>query len=783
MNKRIRIIAVFTSILLSGSFYTVSRAQGSMQMFKLNQVQLLKSPFLSAEQTDLKYMLKLAPDRLLAPFLREAGLTPKAKSYGNWENSGLDGHTAGHYLTALAQMYAANGSVECKKRLDYMVSELARCQEHNKNGYVGGVPGGNQLWAQVKTGDFSEFNKKWVPWYNLHKLFAGLRDCYLLAGNDEAKTVFLKLTDWANDEIAGLTDEQVQRMLDMEHGGMNEVFADACALTGDHKYLTLAEKFCHRQILDPLEQHQDKLTGLHANTQIPKVIGFERIAELGKDTAYSSAARFFWQTVVHNRSISIGGNSVREHFNPSDNFDSMLESEQGPETCNSNNMLKLSKMLFIDEGKPKYIDFYERLLYNHILSSQHPDTGGFVYFTPIHPQHYRVYSTAGESFWCCVGTGMENHGKYGELIYTHDSNNVYVNLFIPSVLNWKASGIKLIQQNNFPDQEGTSLTVETNAPKRFTLYIRKPYWVKANGFVIQVNGRAATGLVDSGQYAGINKVWKKGDKITVALPMKTYQEHLPGQSAWISFIHGPIVLAAPTDTANMPGLFAGDSRWGHIAGGPLYPLTQSPLLIETNADPASQLEKASSKDMEFTMGSLIEQPEFKNLKLIPFYRVQDTRYMLYWPVTSKDSVSQKEKELAALDENYLKLAPRTVDRIALGEQQSENDHKLQTDNSQTGLTHNTHWRSAAGYINFQMRFSPAAKFLRISYYAQDKNRSFDVLVNKIKIAHIVLDGTGIADFVSAEYPLPAAISGSLQVSLVATDGRQTAAIADVRVMR
>src|SRR5476651_2393126 len=450
------LVKIFLTTTAIGSFTAALGQQSKMQPFKLNQVQLLQSPFLSAEQTDLTYMLKLEPDRLLAPFLREAGLKPKAQSYGNWESTGLDGHTAGHYLTALAQMYAAEGSAECKKRLDYMVSELGRCQDNNKNGYVGGVPGGMHMWALVKTGDFSEFNRKWVPWYNLHKLFAGLRDCYLLAGSEQAKNEFLRLADWTNDETSGLSDKQMQSMLNMEHGGMDEVLADAYALTGDKKYLALAERFCHKQILDPLEHHIDNLTGLHANTQIPKVIGFERIAELSNDNKNASAASFFWQTVVNNRTISIGGNSVKEHFNPAGNFESMVESEQGPETCNSNNMLKLSKMLFLDEGKPEYIDFYERLLYNHILSSQHPVTGGFVYFTPIHPQHYRVYSTADESFWCCVGTGLENHGKYGELIYSRKNNNIYVNLFIPSVLQWKQNGIKLTQQNKFPEEAQTN---------------------------------------------------------------------------------------------------------------------------------------------------------------------------------------------------------------------------------------------------------------------------------------------------------------------------------------
>jgi len=781
---------IFLKVLITAaamsSFIAALGQQSKMQPFKLNQVRLLQSPFLSAEQTDLDYMMKLVPDRLLAPFLREAGLKPRAQSYGNWESMGLDGHTAGHYLTALAQMYAATGSAECKKRLDYMVNELGRCQENNKNGYVGGVPGGMHMWAQVKVGDFSEFNKKWVPWYNLHKLFAGLRDCFLLAGNEQAKQEFLKLADWTSDETSGLSDKQMQSMLNVEHGGMDEVLADAFALTGDHKYLALAERFCHRQILDPLEHHVDKLTGLHANTQIPKVVGFERIAELSNDSSYSSAARFFWQTVVSNRSISIGGNSVREHFNPTDNYASMIESEQGPETCNSNNMLKLSKMLFLDEGKPEYIDFYERLLYNHILSSQHPITGGFVYFTPIHPQHYRVYSTADESFWCCVGTGMENHGKYGELIYTQKSNNIYVNLFIPSVLNWKKNGIKLTQQNKFPDEEQTALTVNVSAPKHFTMFVRKPYWVKEGGFVIKVNGKNAPKIIYSGEYAGIDRVWHKGDKVTVMLPMKNYAEYLPDHSAWVSFLHGPIVLAAPTDTANMTGLFANDSRWGQIAGGPLYALTKSPLLVNTAGDPAAALKRDASGDLTFEISDMIAQPQFKNLKLIPFYRVHDTRYMLYWPITTKDSVSQKEAELAALDETYLKLAPRTIDEVPPGEQQPEADHAMAAEKSETGVFRNRHWRSAKGYFSYRMRLMPAVKTLGITYYGKETAREFDIYVNDTKLAHVLLDGSGTDTFVTKEYALPDAVKANargLTVKFVATDGNSTASIYDVRLLR
>jgi len=764
-----------------------SEAQNpKMEMFALNQVRLLKSPFLAAQKTDLEYMLKLEPDRLLAPFLREAGLQPKAKSYGNWENSGLDGHTAGHYLTALAQMYATSGNQECQSRLNYMINELARCQDKNGNGYVGGVPDGNRMWAFFKEGDFAEFNKKWVPWYNMHKLLAGLRDSYLLAGNIRAKDMFVKLIDWVADEVSGLSDQQMEQMLGTEHGGMNEVCADAAAITGDKKYLLLAKKFSHKRLLIPMEKHQDNLTGLHANTQIPKVIGFERIAELSGDTAYASAAKYFWQNVVNKRTISIGGNSVREHFNPADDFTSMIETEQGPETCNSNNMLKLSKMLFLDEHQARYINFYERLLYNHILSSQRPGTGGFVYFTPIHPQHYRVYSTADQSFWCCVGTGMENHGKYAELIYTHSAKNLYVNLFIPSTLSWKEKGIWLEQHTTFPESEHTELVFKLNKPSRFTLWLRKPDWIKNNGFIIRINHQVTRTVTSKDGYIGIERTWNTGDNIIVELPMKNYVEYLPDNSAWVSFLHGPVVLAAATDSTNLNGLNADDSRWGHIAGGPLYALAKSPLLIGDRASLITAMHSVNKAGTEFELSKAIWQNQFKNLKLKPFYEIHDTRYMLYWPVSARDSVSQKESELQMLDNTYIKLAAKTVDWVAPGEQQPENDHGLKTEQSETGLFRNLHWRSAAGYFSYNMRTSAAAKKLSLTYYGREKNREFDIYLDDKKITHVVLDGSGPDAFFSAEYPLPQEINTNgkrVTLKFVATAGHQTASIYDVRILR
>jgi DUF1680 family protein len=539
--KQLILIALLFPLLLT------AKETKRLEAFHLSDVRLLDGPFKHAEQMDIKYILEMDVDRLLAPYLREAGLTPKAESYGNWENTGLDGHIGGHYLSALAMMYASTGDQRMKERMEYMVAELKRWQDQYSDGYIGGVPGGRAIWKEIASGkiDAGSFslNRKWVPLYNIHKIFAGLRDAYLFGESALAKEMLIKLTDWAIELVSGLSDAQIQDMLRSEHGGLNEVFADVAAITGNAKYMKLARQFSHMTVLNPLLKGEDKLTGMHANTQIPKVIGYKRIADLEDDKAWDDASRFFWETVVSNRSVSIGGNSVREHFHPTDDFSSMIESEEGPETCNTYNMLRLTKMLFETDPQARYTDYYERALYNHILSTQNPETGGFVYFTPMRPGHYRVYSQPHTSFWCCVGSGLENHAKYGELIYSHAPGNLYVNLFIPSKLNWKAQGVELIQNTDFPDDIKTELTIHSKKKSKFTLNVRCPGWITSGSLIVHINGKKQTLKPAGNGYVAISRTWKNGDRITVELPMETRIEQLPDKSPYYSFLHGPIVLA------------------------------------------------------------------------------------------------------------------------------------------------------------------------------------------------------------------------------------------------
>ncbi|RZL39699.1 MAG: glycosyl hydrolase [Rubrivivax sp.] len=610
-------------------------AGAATQAFPLSSVRLLDGPFLEAQTTDLHYLMTLDPERLLAPFRREAGLPVPVPSYGNWESSGLDGHMGGHYVSALALMWASTGDAEVKQRLDYVIAELKRCQDALGNGYIGGVPDGPKAWAEVAAGDLKvdsfSVNGRWVPWYNIHKMFAGLRDAWVHAGNADAKAMLVRMSDWALRLTTPLTDAQMQNMLRAEHGGMNEVFADVAQMTGDLRYLALARRFSHQAILQPLAAGQDKLTGLHANTQIPKVIGFARIAQIGGEDEGRRAAEFFWRTVTDKRTVAIGGNSVKEHFHPAEDFRPMLNEVEGPETCNSYNMLKLTALL--SQASPDvgaYTDFYERTLYNHILASQHPGEGGFVYFTPMRPQHYRVYSKVDEGMWCCVGSGIESHARHGEFIYAHDADSIYVNLFIASTLDWRERGIKLTQSTRFPDESRTRLTVETAG--EFALKVRYPGWVAPGALKVKLNGKPVKVTAKPGGHVELRRAWKAGDQVDIELPMRTTLEPMPGLKNYVAVLHGPIVLAAKTPQPGEKLSFTADgSRMGHVAQGAVCPQDAAPVFVSDQADFIRRFRPVPGQPLTFTAPGLIQGgPGADKLQLIPFFRLHDSRYMVYW---------------------------------------------------------------------------------------------------------------------------------------------------------
>ena len=520
----------------------------AVEYFHLSQVRLLESDFSRAQSRNIEYLLALDTDRLLAPYYKAAGLEPKAENYGSWESSGLDGHMAGHYVSALSMAWAATANVEVKRRLDDILLQLSEIQKANKNGYLGAVPNGKLLWQQVSNAeieaDLFTLNKAWVPWYNIHKMLAGLRDAWWYASDNTAKRMLIDFALWIEAVTANLSDGDMQAMLITEYGGMNELLADVADIAGDQRFIQLAKRFNQQSFLQPLIEQKDKLSGLHANTQIPKVVGFERLAALTESKTLHSASEYFWQNVVDSRSVGIGGNSVREHFHATDDFQSMLDEVEGPETCNTYNLLKLTRLLYQRAPKQQYVDYYERALYNHILSSQDPKTGGLVYFTPMRPQHYRVYSSVEDGMWCCVGSGLENHTKYGEFIYAYQANELYVNLFIPSRLQWDSLGTTIRQETAFPDQDSTRIIFESDSS--VSLRLRYPSWVAGDGPHLTINGKPVEVEVSPQGYIELDRPWSKGDQVELHLPMSISSETLPGVPDYHALFYGPIVLAAKT---------------------------------------------------------------------------------------------------------------------------------------------------------------------------------------------------------------------------------------------
>ncbi|WP_157493517.1 glycoside hydrolase family 127 protein [Draconibacterium sediminis] len=731
-----------------------------VEYFNLSDVKLLDSEFKNAQKQDIVYLMALDPDRLLAPFLRESGLEPKVESYPNWENTGLDGHIGGHYLTALSLMYASTGDAEMKERLDYMISELKRCQDANGNGYVGGVPGGQTAWDEIKSGEIRaggfSLNGKWVPLYNIHKTYAGLRDAWIYAGNETAKTMLIDMTDWMLDLVSGLNNEQIQTMLESEHGGLNETFADVAEITGNDKYLDLAKKFSHHEILDPLIEHHDELTGKHANTQIPKVIGYQRIAELDGDSVWSDASLFFWNTVVNGRSIAIGGNSVREHFHPKDDFSEMISSVEGPETCNSYNMLKLTKMLYPTFGNnSKFIDYYEKTLYNHILASINPDNGGLVYFTPMRPNHYRVYSQPETSFWCCVGSGIENPGKYGEMIYAHTDQSLYVNLFIPSVLNWEDKNTEVVMETQFPDEDKVYLTINPNEKTEFELHLRYPSWVENGALNVLVNGKEAKFQVSENGYAVVKREWEKGDKVELVLPMKITTEQLEDGSNNYAFNYGPIVLAAKTGTEDLKGLYADASRMGHVAHGKMIPLKDRPVIVASADNLPSMLEKESGNQLAFQLKGLYPEQYQDGLELLPFYRIHESRYNIYWSQASKEELNDMIREVEQEEQARIALEEITVDKVGCGEQQPESDHFVKFEGSRTGYANDYHYRETRRFFSYNLKNpDKTGRFLYLKYFDSQYPRSAEILVNNKSAGTIELNGGDEDTILEKVIPIP-----------------------------
>ncbi|MBN1568087.1 MAG: glycoside hydrolase family 127 protein [Acidobacteria bacterium] len=590
--------------------------------FSVWQVRLTDGPFREAMLRDMKYLMMLEPDRLLHTFRLTAGLPSSAKPYGGWEKPDIElrGHTLGHYLSACSLMYSSTAEQDLRTRVNGIVAELARIQQAMPSrgfheGYLAAFP--EEFFDRVDAGQ-----KVWAPYYTLHKIMAGLLDAHQHCGNRQALEVLLKLADWVQFRVDRLTDEQQQRVLDTEFGGMMEVLENLYGVTGNANHLRLARKFDHRKVFDPLAQGKDPLNGLHANTQIPKAIGAARDYELTGDKRYHDIATFFWQRVAHFRSYVIGGNSDGELFFPPETFSRHLGTTT-TETCNTYNMLKLTRHIFMWEPMAETMDFYERGLFNHILASQNPETGMMTYYVPLRPNAHKTFSTPEDSFWCCVGTGMENHAKYGDTIYFHSGDELYVNLFIASELDWVDKGVVISQDTKFPEFDTTQLTIKTQKPVRLALKIRYPSWARA-GVHLYLNGKREPVTASPGAYITIDRKWNNGDKVLIGFPMSLHMETMPDDPSIVAFLYGPLVLAGDL---GMEGLEA-EKRYGLMA--PQMEKTSSieiPVFRCDAKQVLTRLLREPGTRMTFrTAGSGIPG----NLLLKPFYQVVESRYTIYW---------------------------------------------------------------------------------------------------------------------------------------------------------
>lgn len=791
--KKFAVLCLSSAMLLLGG--TV-RAQSRLypQLFDLGDVELTGGPFLHAQKLNYQTLLQYDLGRLMQPYEKQAGLAESGKAFDNWGGDrGLNGHVGGHYLSALAISYAschdAATKAQLKERLDKFVNRLKECQEAwdksdsaSMHGYCGGVPHSLAVWSTLAVGNFDEYWKSWVPFYNIHKTYAGLRDAWLYAGNEMAREVFLKLCDWGVNLIAGLTDDQVQGLLGNEHGGINEMFADAYQMTGEDKYLNASKRYAHKWLLTGMANRRSTtIDNIHANTQVPKVIGFERTYQQDRTADYGRAARYFWADVTGQRSIVIGGNSIGEWFPAKSEYGNFITSREGVETCNTNNMMKLTEDLFADDRDSKYPDFYEKAMYNHILSSQNPRTGGYVYFTPERPQHYRVYSQVNQAMWCCVGTGMENHGKYMEFAYTHSNDSLWVNLFLPTRLNWRDKGVALTQATTFPYAPKSAITIDKGGT--FTMLVRHPSW--ADGFRVTVNGTAVGGAEVKG-FLPITRTWAAGDVVEVSLPMKVSVVPLQNYTDYVAFAYGPIALGAKTGTDNLDGLFADDSRMGHVAGGKLYDLYSAPLLIGPRDSLEAAVEMTSSDSLYFRINGYYSDGKWSDLVLQPFANIHEARYMLYWMNVSGGKWASIKAELEAKEAAAQLLDARTIDYVNTGTQQSESDHYMQQSGSGSGAYNGEYYRDGQRF-SYQLQTKGKAKgvTLMCRYWGGDSgNREFDIMVDGTTIATEKLTG-GASDFINKEYAIPAPLlegKTTIRVTFQARSGNVAGGVYYVRLL-
>ena len=741
--------------------------------FNLVDVKLLDGPFLHATNLDVKTLLNYEPDRLLSKFYTEAGLKPKAEHYMGWENETIAGHSLGHYLSACSMMYQTTGDTSFLRRVNYIVSELKYLQDADGKGYIGAFPNGKKILEdEVAKGNIRsqgfDLNGIWVPFYTEHKMMAGLRDAYHLCGNYQALEVERRFADWLNGIVSPLNDEQVQKMLRCEHGGISETLADLYADTKNEKYLRISKIFYQKAILDSLKEEKDVLPGKHCNTNIPKLIGLSRIYELTGDTSDRKAAEFFWNTVVRHHSYVTGGNGNEEYFGPEDKLRNRL-GEGTTETCNVYNMLKLSEHLFEWDASARVADFYERALFNHILSSQNPESGNVTYNLSLDMGGYKDFQDP-FSFTCCVGSGMENHSKYGKNIYYHNDNELFIFQFIASELNWKEKKVVVTQKTSYPEEQGSQFEFSCEKPVKLTLEIRYPSWAR-NGIEIKVNGKRCSVTANPGCFVPVERTWRNGDKVEVNIPFSLRLEPMPDDSNRVAVMYGPLVLAG--DLGPVADSLSNDAMY-------------VPVMMTDRRDPSTWIKPVEGKTNTFITYKT-GRPHDVILK--PFYTVYNRRYSIYWDLFSEKAWEARKAEYNSEQERTKRLKEAEIDFVQPGEMQPERNHNFKGEKSSAGSFKERASRdSRGGWFSFDLKTAsdlPVA--LSVDYWGGFPGaKTFDILVNDKIIATENISNKKEGQFISVQYDIPKALSNAkskITVKFQAHEGNMAGPVFGVRTIR
>ncbi len=718
-------------------------------MFEDDAVVLEEGMFKTSQELNMELFLTYDIDRLCAPLFEatESGTGAKAKRYGGWESRDIAGVAIGHYMSAAALMYKQTGNPIFKEKLDYAVSEVARAQEQNGTGFVGGYGKAGYKSAEERfvknvfekpdTFDVNQYNLGgiWDCWYSIQKIFKGALEAYMLTGNEQGLEIAEKFAAWTKYQTDKLNYEQMQRMLFSEYGGMAETLVWLYQETGKEEYLTLAERFIRRTTqMDYLSEGRDDLDGRHANEQMPEVTGAAAYYTVTGDEYMKKGVEFFWNAVTQNRSYANGGNSNSEHF-PTLGTEPL--STTNTETCNTFNLLKLTEYIYSWDHNSQYMDFYENALYNHILTTQDPLTGQKVYFTPLSPGGFRTYSTTEDSWWCCNLSGMENPARYNKMIYYKDNRDLYVNLFISSSAKWKETGMEFTQETDFPNSDTTTLHI-TKGADNVNIKFRVPGWTVAEEVRVWINEEEQECLPIDG-YITLHSNWNDGDKIKVQYPMQVNLYRKKDNENSIAVKYGPILLAAPLGKENYPSTDYANDQVKYKD----WPALKVPRLVTNETDPNEWVIRTNDKELEFTT-TAIARPGNSEITLVPFYSIHHERYNVYWDFYTEEEYN------AIKDVIEEKLDLVTSDIIRFGNEQSESEHNFKINASYTGTGYNNivgcTWRDmrGAGNVTVTMKVEPDSEnYLYACYLGSDGPvridginyvREFDIYVEGEKIA-------------------------------------------------